>query len=98
MASELEQHVQLLLDDLLLEAAADVSLSYVSAANARVQGLKMQEELQELQHLEDARDQLRERHVARCVCPPPHTHTLPIVVQVPAPRGARVCAARARWR
>jgi hypothetical protein len=27
--------------------------------------LKMQDDLQELEHLEDARDQLRERHVAR---------------------------------
>lgn len=66
MASELDHHVQRLIDDLLMEAAADISLSHVSAANARVRGLKMQEELQELQQLEDARDQLRERHVARC--------------------------------
>ena len=67
MASELDRHVQRLIDDLLMEAAADISLSHVSAANARVRGLKMQEELQELQQLEDARDQLRERHVARYV-------------------------------
>ena len=67
MASELEHHVQQLIDDLLLEAAADVSLSYVSAANAREKGLKMQQELQELEQVEDARDRLRERHVARCL-------------------------------
>jgi hypothetical protein len=67
MASELEHHVQRLIDDLLLEAAADVSLSFVSAANAREQGLKMQHELQELEHVEDARDRLRERHLARCL-------------------------------
>jgi hypothetical protein len=67
MASELEHHVQRLLDDLLLEAAADVSLSYVSAANARAHAWKMQQELQELEALEDARDNLRERHLARCL-------------------------------
>ena len=65
MSSDLEHHVQRLLEDLLLEAAADVSLSYVSAANARAHGLKMQQELEELEALEDARDKLRERHVAR---------------------------------
>ncbi len=66
MAQQLELHVQRLIDDLLLETAADASLSYLNAANARAQGLKIQEELQELEHVEDARDRLRERHVARC--------------------------------
>jgi hypothetical protein len=98
MASELEHHVQRLLDDLLLEAAADVSLSYVSAANARAQGLKMQEELQELEHLEDARDRLRERHVARYVLDCLGPAIFSIFDQVLAPGGDRECGAGARWR
>jgi hypothetical protein len=92
MAAELEHHVQRLIDDLLLEAAADVSLCYVSAANARLNGLKMQQELDDLEKVEDAREKLRERHVARYQLTPRSSNSSPTLLQVLTYRGACVCA------